>query len=225
MENINGFKHKNLSSKVAEHLKKEIFLKKYESGERILESEVSRELNISRAPVREAIKELQNQGLVKTIPRKGSFVVDFTEGDIKEIYEIRIVLESRIFKKLIEENILVESDYENLTKIVDDMIDIAKSKEKFNYKIINMNKKDIAFHSYLWDKSGKRWTLNILKTLHSQLKFAMIVDLNLEEDLIKSAGKHYEIIETLRTRNYEKSIKYLSEHIVNYNKELMGKLV
>ncbi|MFN2341690.1 MAG: GntR family transcriptional regulator, partial [Halanaerobium sp.] len=106
--------YQSLSEKVAEHLKREIFLENYQGGDRILEARVAEELSVSRAPVREAIKELEKAGLVETVPRKGSFVVSFEESDIKEIFEIRVILEGRMMELIIQNDLLDEKDFNHL---------------------------------------------------------------------------------------------------------------
>ncbi len=105
------FKHQSLSDKVAEYLKREIFLENYQGGDHILEAKVAKELDVSRAPVREAIKELEKEGLIETIPRKGSFVASFNKEDIKEVFEIRVLLESRMMEIIIENDLLKEEDF------------------------------------------------------------------------------------------------------------------
>ncbi len=222
----NKFSHKNLSSRVEDHLKEEIFMEKYRGGDRILESEVAKELDISRAPVREAIRNLENQGLVRTIPRKGSFIVEFTEDDIREIFEIRLLLEDRVMKKLIRESKLNDKDFRIMENIIDEMVAIAeRDYTDENKQIINMNKKDMDFHKYLWQKSDSKWTERILFNLHHQLRLAMISDYKLENNLVESAKIHYEIIKHLKKKDLKMTIETIKNHIKNYNQELMEKII
>ncbi|KXS43093.1 MAG: GntR family transcriptional regulator [Candidatus Frackibacter sp. T328-2] len=207
-----NFERKNLSSRVAEFIREQIiFMEKYKEGERILEAQIAEELDVSRAPVREALRELENQGLIRSVPRKGNFVVKLTEEDMEEILDIRVILEGRIVEALIKQDKLTEEDFQYLESIVDDMLEAAKSSD--NQSIIDLNKNDIKFHKYLWKKSGRKWTEKILYNLYYQLQLAMINDLRLEDDLKESAKKHYEILSFLREQNLEKSKETLIEHI------------
>jgi len=220
------FYHKSLSSKVVEFLKEEIFSKNYKPGDRILESKIAGDFNISRAPVREAIKELESQGLVINIPRKGSFVVEFTRDEIKELYDIRILLESRIIKLLINDSILNDEDYNRLELIVDKMVKISKEKGiNRKEKIIEMNKQDVAFHNYLWEKSCSKYIVKILSSLHNQLKLVMIIDLKMEDNLVESAKQHYDIIKFLKKKDIVNTKKAIINHIISYNEDLMGDLI
>ena len=65
-----------------------------EPGERLMEVQLAEELGISRTPVREAIRKLEQEGYVIMMPRRGTYVSDISTNDVKEIFEIRSALES-----------------------------------------------------------------------------------------------------------------------------------
>ncbi|MGM0420981.1 MAG: GntR family transcriptional regulator [Bacillota bacterium] len=215
--------HTSLSSKVADYLKREIFLENYQGGDHILETKVAEELNVSRAPVREAIKELEKEGLIKTIPRKGSFVVRFEEQDIKEVFEIRVMLEGRILEVIVENDLLEEEDYKKLENMIEEMLVVVNKNIPEDEKAVELNDKDIAFHEYLWDKSNRKLTKRILKMIYNQLKLAMIIDVRKEDSLEESAREHYNIVENLRQKDLIALKQALIDHIVSYNEELMSR--
>lgn len=210
------FFHENLSDKVVEFIKQKIFTGEYKKGHHILEQEIANELNISRAPVREGIKLLQNQELIKFIPRKGNYVNEFTMEDIKEIYDIRLLIETSVFEILINEKKLTEEDFQNLIKIIDEMVELAKKEGELSTKIMNLNKKDMEFHRYIWNKSESNRRINILSTLYTQLQLAMIIDTKLAGDLENTAKEHYAIIKHLREGDLESCIKAFEDHILIY---------
>lgn len=209
------FERKNLSSQVADYIRKNIiFLNEYEGGEKISESNIAEELGVSRAPVREAFRELENQGLIESIPRKGSHVVNFTREDMREIFDIRVLLESRILESLINQEKLEEEDFKKLNKIVDEMVERTRTNDK--RKLMQVNEKDLAFHKYLWEASGRKWTKKLLLNLHHQLQLAMVNDLKIEGNLEKSAKIHYEIVDYLQQEDLENTKEMLKEHIKVY---------
>jgi len=207
------FAHKSLKSSVVDYLREQIFLENYVGGDRIVESKVADELDISRAPVREAIKELENEGLVETIPRKGTFVVEFESDEIQELFDIRVMLEERVFKILIEENLLDEEDFHYLENLVNEMVEIAESDIDENEKIVEVNKRDMRFHSYLWSKSNSKWTNKILTTLYYQLQLAMIYDAKKEENLREASLKHKDILKCLKHESVKETKQAVIEHI------------
>lgn len=217
------FKHQSLSNKVAEYLKREIFLENYQGGDHILEAKVAKELDVSRAPVREAIKELEKEGLIETIPRKGSFVASFDEEDIKEVFEIRVILEGRMMEIIIENDLLKEEDFKYLEDLVEEMLVIVAKDIPEDEKVVELNEKDIAFHKFLWEKTNRKFTQRILKMIHNQLKLAMIIDARKEESLEESAREHYSIIKNLKEKNLSGLQQSLIDHIVSYNEKLMSR--
>ena len=112
MENI--FNMENLSDKVTIFIREKIFCGEYDMGDRLLEQDLADELGVSRAPVREAIKNLVNQGLLVSIPNKGTYVEKINKKDVKEIFEIRVYLESRIIEELIKKDLLKQEDLKNI---------------------------------------------------------------------------------------------------------------
>src|SRR6056297_337876 len=107
-----SYQTESLKDVAVNYLTEKILTGEYKPNEKINEVQVANELGISRAPIREGIKELSSQGLVKQIPRKGTYVVELTEKDIKEIYQIRLSLESCIIDKIIDNNKLNERDFQ-----------------------------------------------------------------------------------------------------------------
>lgn len=206
----------NLSKIVVDYIKEKILTYEYLEGDHILETKVANELGISRAPVREGIKELEKEGILVCIPRKGSYVTRFTVADRKEIFDIRLLLENSILEILIKEDKLSEKDFKILEGIISEMLKIADSPIDVVKKTLEINKKDMAFHKFLWEKSGSKRREEILSGIFSQLQIAMMYDTNLSGDLVSTSTDHYEIIKYLKNKNLEKSQKALKEHIIEY---------
>lgn len=83
-------------------IKKEICNGNYVAGQWLQEKELAEQLNVSRSPVREALKQLVDEGLAIEYPNKGVFVKEFTVKDIEEIYDVRILLESYAIKNSVK---------------------------------------------------------------------------------------------------------------------------
>ncbi len=85
---------KSMSKEVYTEIKRQILESQLKPGERLIEMTIAKELNVSRTPVREALKQLEMEGLVSTFPRKGSIVSKISVGSAVEMMQIRIYLES-----------------------------------------------------------------------------------------------------------------------------------
>ena len=89
----------NLREHIEHSVRSAILSGAFEPGERLVESTIAEQLNVSRAPVREALAALQREGIVAHVPRKGYSVVDFSDRDVAEIYSLRILLETEALRR------------------------------------------------------------------------------------------------------------------------------
>lgn len=213
---ILAYQRENLCRIVADYIKEAILEGIYREGDHILETEVAQVLGISRAPVREGIKELEKEGILTIVPRKGTFMTKFTIEDIKEVFDIRLLLENDILELLLTEDKLSEKDFAALEIIVEEMVTIVNSSGDPIKKAIMLNSKDMEFHRYIWKKSGSKRRIEILERLYFQLRIAMFYDTNETGNLLITATDHYEIIKNLRSRDLEKCKKALRDHIILY---------
>jgi DNA-binding GntR family transcriptional regulator len=211
-----SYQTESLKDVAVNYLTKKILTGDYKPNEKINEVQVANELGISRAPIREGIKELSSQGLVTQIPRKGTYVVELTEKDIQEIYQIRLSLESCIIDKIVNGNKLKEKDFKFLEDKIELMEEIAHSDDDFNAKKIKINREDIKFHKYIWEKADSPRRLGILFDLHLQLQMAMLFDTEMTGDLKNTAETHKDIVKYLRAGDAENAKAALIDHIEMY---------
>ena len=94
-----------LVQRVARRLSKAIVSGQLTPGERLSESVVARQLGVSRAPVREAARLLENSGLVTYLPNRGFFVRKFSAEELDNLYELRIIIETAAIRRLIREGL------------------------------------------------------------------------------------------------------------------------
>ncbi len=84
----------SLFHRVYDKIKQDIVLARLQPGEPLLEEDLAKRLQVSRTPIREALRKLNHDGMVRIVPNKGAFVRVLTPRDIREIYEVREALES-----------------------------------------------------------------------------------------------------------------------------------
>ena len=184
---------------MADFLRKDILLsRRYTAGSFIREEELAQELRISRAPVREALKELEGQGLIRSIPRKGAMVLGFSPDDAEELYDIRFALETQIFETLVHRSLLSESDYEKMHSLYAELLSVASGGGAKEDKVLAFSRIDLDFHLFIAERSGKTWTIRILRGVYFQLHQAMLRHLEDEDELVSSAKAHLKIIEALK---------------------------
>jgi len=212
------FVHENLNRRVVEFLREEILWSgRLRHGQHIQEMEIAEQLNISRAPVREALRELEHEGLVEYVPRKGTYVASFDKDDLAEIVDIRFTLESRVYESIIKNRSLNEEDFRKLRSIIDVMVALAGGEAAQDEKTAAVAEQDIKFHRYLWKKSARKWSYRILSDLYYQLRLAMkedwIKETDILQDMEKSATMHYDIVDSLEAGDLERAKEVLLHHI------------
>lgn len=196
--------NETIAFRVMHYLRDQILVfQSYKKGDKLIESDIAENLNISRAPVRDALRQLENQGLVVSIPRKGTFVADYSTESLEEIYDLRFILECRIYEILVSQQLFQDEDFKHMNDLVRQMHDIAVAKKPLETRISEFIFKDIEFHKYTWSKANRPHTKKILTDLYNQLKLGMFEDLLHERDLKSIADNHGSIVEDLKNGNLE----------------------
>ncbi len=196
--------NETIALRVMHYLRDQILVyQTYRKGDKLVESDIAEKLNISRAPVRDALRQLENQGLVNSVPRKGTFVADYSSESLEEIYDLRFILECRIYEILTKQNLLSDEDFNQMEKLVDQMGETACRNIDFESKISEFVFKDVEFHKFTWSKARRPHTKKILTDLYNQLKLGMFEDLLHERDLQAIVQSHRKIIEDLRKGDLE----------------------
>lgn len=207
----------NLSTRVAEYIKEYLlFSGRFGNGQKVTEHEVARALGISRSPIREAFKELHNEGLLEFRPRKGSFVVQLSDQDVKELYLLRFWIESRLYEVIIQRKTLTREKYDEILELIKETEKIVESDLDGREKTLEYSKCAIKVHMGFWSLSEMKWAIQVLTRLHNQMRLAMIQDLDYAPELRKNALLHYEILDALKNNKFEEAEKALREDMKLY---------
>jgi DNA-binding GntR family transcriptional regulator len=198
MSAMKKFKTTTLADEVASYLRREFILSdSYPPGTFIREEELAQKLNISRAPVREGLKILEGRGLLRAIPQKGSIVVGFSPDEIEELYDIRFALEDIVFREIIRRGTFTPKDYEYLKKLLGKMLLLGKSGDTRAEILLEFSSIDLEFHLHLAECSGRKITLQMLRTVYHQIQQAIVRDVATEKDIEHLVAEHLKILEAL----------------------------
>lgn len=198
----------SLSSRVFRTIRENILSGKYAPEEELKEKTIGEELGVSRTPVREALRQLELEGLVTIIPNKGAYVVGISQKDIRDIYEIRSRLEG-LCAKWAAENITKEQLDELEENIYLSDFHVAKGNSE---QVLEL---DNRFHEILYSASGSKEIRHILVDFHHYLQRVRKVTLAEKERAVKSNGEHRKIVEALKLHDAELAEKLANEHIMN----------
>jgi DNA-binding GntR family transcriptional regulator len=195
-----------LVGQVARILTQAIIQGRLPPGSKVVEAGVARELGISRAPVREAARLLERQGLLVASPRRGFFVRKLEVRDIDEIYDLRIcvekhaaVLAARNFTPQARDALQRQIDVLHQTAELDDP---ARQVEE-----------DYRFHRLICEIAGNRRLLQLFDDLASELRMVIGLIGRLYDDPHRIALTHEPILAVLEEGHPERIEMYISHHI------------
>ncbi len=190
---------------IVEVLTEAIISNRIKPGERLNESEIARQLGISRAPIREALQSLQQRGLVTSNPRRGMFVVELKEADKQKINSVRLVLEAESLR-LCRRYLAVPGE-NRLKKILKEMSRCASGPaDQQQWRL------DLEFHRTLWSLSGnellEKTLINLTAPLFTHASVAVLDKAQRE----KVVASHAEILEYIQGRSPCEAEELLLRH-------------
>ncbi len=148
---------RTLKDQVVQLLSNAILSGKLKPGERLNESRYARELGVSRIPIREALQQLQERGLVVDVPRRGKFVVNLSEEEIQKINSLRLILEAEALRLCRAK--IAPGDGEILEAFVE------KMKHSESLPEIEAAALDLEFHRTIWSYCGNSYLIGALETI------------------------------------------------------------
>ena len=190
---------------------------RYNEGDSLNEIKLSQEFGVSRTPVREALMQLEHDGLVKNIPNKGAIVIGISDKDIDDIYLIRIRIEG-LASRLCAENI-TEDEIVALEKIVD-LQEFYLMKNDYE-QILRL---DGDFHKIIYSSSRSKPLRYMLSTFHNYVKHARDISVQTEGRAAKTVAEHRAILNALKSKNGDLAEQLTAEHITNAKDNLSGNL-
>ena len=189
------------------HTLREAILKgELKPGERLMELQLASKLGVSRTPIREAIRMLEQEGLAVTIPRRGAEVARMTEKDMKDVLQIREVLDE-LAVRLACDNITKEE----IKELEKQMLQFENSTKQGDIKKIA--EADVAFHDTIYHAAGNAKLVTMLDNMREQnyrYRVEYLKDENAYPTLIQ---EHRKILELLDKHEKEKVIEVMKVHV------------
>ncbi len=197
----------SLRGMVFSKIREDILSGKYVKNEELKEISIGQELGVSRTPVREALRQLELEGLVKIIPNKGAYVAGISNKDIHDIYVIRSYLEG-LCARWACENITPEQIDE-----IEETIYLAEfhAKKQHFDQIVEL---DTKFHELLYAASGSKILGHLLRDYHQYVHSVRKVTLAEPERAGKANAEHSAILEAIRNHDADKAENLAHEHII-----------
>ena len=204
----------SLADQVFTHLENDILSGKYQRGEVLTESRLSSELGVSRTPIREALRRLEQEHLIEE-SGKGSVVIGITEKDLKDIFLIREKLECMVASLAAENR--TEEQLSELKEVLE-LQEFYLSKldaERIKYM-------DNKFHSTLYKLSGSMSFYDTLVPLHTKIQKYRMAAVQSKSRAAASVEEHRRIFEAIESKNSSLASKFAKEHVQNAYNHIKG---
>lgn len=204
----------SLRSRVFSQLQNDILNGLYQPGESLIETKLSEELGVSRTPIREAIRQLELEGLVQSIPNKGAIVKGISAKDIEDIYTIRMLIEG-LAARWATEKITPEE--------LEELKDAAELEEFYTGKndLVHLLQFDSRFHDIIFKASKSKPLMHTLSTFHHYVQRARSISLNSPERAQKALEEHKAILKAIEEHDPEKAERLTTEHVRNASINLL----
>ena len=203
---IKKIEAQSLVARVTSMIRKGIIEGRFDPGEHLQEIRLSNQLGVSRGPIREAFRMLENEGLVETIPRKGVRVRELSINDIESIYELRSTLESLAVKLALPN--LKEEDVIFLENILHHMQSSIEQKDINSYKKLNSE-----FHDLFYQRSHNKWLYQTYQDLTNSIMRLRSLSFSNMERLQKSYQEHVLIVKAIKEKQIKGLEKFAYQHI------------
>jgi len=195
-----------LYEEVAELLRQRIFARELEPGSWIDELRIAEALGISRTPLREALKVLAAEGLVTMKVRRGAYVTEVSEKDLRDVYHLLALLESDAARVVAQ-----RASEAQLTQIQTLHLDLEKAMNNRD-RFFEINE---AFHMLLMEIADNRWRDQMVADLRKVMKLNRHSSLFKEGRIEQSLAEHQAIVQALADRQPEAAAERMSAHFMS----------
>lgn len=198
--------HNSLHEEVADQLRQRIFDGELAPGAFLDEVQLAQELSISRTPLREALKVLTAEGLVRHEPRRGCFVAEVTEQDLDEIFPVIALLEGRCAYEAAQN--ASEADLQALEELHARLARHARARRVNDYYAVNF-----AIHEAIITLADNRWLAQVITDLRKIVKLARLQQLHAPGRLEQSLSEHLAVFAALKARDAEGAEAAMRTHL------------
>jgi DNA-binding GntR family transcriptional regulator len=204
----NGIPRLSLASAVADKLRTMIIHGDVQEGEQLRQDAIAADFQVSRIPVREALRQLEAEGLIKIVAHRGAVVSALSADEIEELFDIRALLECAVLKVSIPN--LTEADFEKAESILETYEKALWMKEVGTWGRLNWQ-----FHSTLYSRANRPHFMSIIKMLNNNGDRYTRLQLYLTQAFERAKQEHRALLELCRKREAAGASDLLEKHIHN----------
>lgn len=191
-----------IGTQVVQELRRRILSGQYSVGEKLQQELIADELGVSRSPVREALGQLEAEGLVVLTPQKGAQVAPLLASEIAELFELRAMLEPHLLTLAIPH--LTEADLEAAEAVIAEMADIT---------LDGWSDANWRFHEWLYAPADRPAQLKIIRRTHETIGRYIRMQVLATNGRTQANQEHAKLLDACRLSDTTKAVKLLRRHI------------
>ncbi len=197
----------SLTTVVQQEIERAILVGEYAPGSKLIEAALAIKMGVSRGPVREAFRMLDEAGLVRTEKNRGVFVRDIPMDEAVEIFDLRAVMDELVGRQLAAK--ITTPQLKEIRDLVSEMEKAVKLEDAYNYHLLNLK-----FHDRLVEMAGNRKLTDIYRKLIKEL--SLFRRLNLADGWLMpiSAGEHRAIVKAIASGDADKAGRAMFDHVM-----------
>ena len=216
-----NMKIQGVTESVLSHLRQKIITAELPPDSKLNEIELADLFGVSRPPLREAFRKLENENLILSVPRKGSYVSGVSQEDCMQIYRARVMLECGAIDIIGEQGLdVIEKLEKTLAKEKEFVPPAHPSLEDMPtfFKVMS------RFHNTLMECCGNRWIVHFYKQQQSSMARYQIMYLRLPGSRNASQEEHEKVFKLIKANALEEAKKEISQHILKTRDALIDRI-
>lgn len=211
--------HKTRTQLVAEVIREKILLGEIKAGEPLRQAALAADLNVSRIPVREALLQLEAEGLVNFEAHKGATVSEISSSKVCEIFELRALLEAELLKYSMGN--LTPDDFAEAEALLVKMESAIEAGDTMKAT----GELNSLFHDKLYCRANRPQTAEIVNTLNQSCSRYVRMHILLAGGIETAPNEHRELLELAKAGNTDNACKALKQHILSAKDDIKNLLV
>ena len=206
----------SLRGRVFQKIREDILRGVYKEHDELREVSIGEELGVSRTPVREALRQLELEGLVTIVPNKGAYVTGITPQDVHDIYKIRSLLEGLCARWATEH--ITGRQIEELEEII--LLSEFHLRKKSAEQAEQVSELDGKFHKVLYEASNSRILEHVLSDFHKYVQMARMMSVGAKDRAERSIEEHRDILKAIKDKDPDKAEWLANQHIMKVMENL-----
>ena len=210
-QNVNSTKsaipRQSLTSAVADKLREQIIRGLIPEGAQLRQDHIAAQFQVSRIPVREALRQLEAEGLIAIVPNRGAIVPALSPADIEELFTIRALLEPEVLKSSIPH--LTQADFLQAESVLRKYQSDLEHEEH----VASWGRLNWQFHSTLYSRANRPHFMAIIRNVNNNGERYTRLQLYLTHGMKRANEEHHRILELCRARDVSAACKLLRQHI------------